>query len=121
MISVLSLLSLIIAWVYFFGPDQYYIFDPYVDTQWNDKFSPEKFDLIEARHDSTLVLEFLGQPLYREVTYDSLTKFTFTQDGKLMDKETPWYMSSGYAWCEFGLTIDSTGHVHSKGKGWRYD
>jgi hypothetical protein len=120
-LSLFAFFSLIFSWIYFFGPEQYFVFDPYIDTQWNNKFSPAKFAMIEHELDSTLVVEFLGQPISREFYEDSKTVFTYTQDGRLMDIETPWFMCSDYAWCEFGITIDSTGQVSSKGKGWRYD
>jgi len=119
--TTFAFFSLILSWAYFFGPEQYFVFDPYIDTQWNDKFSPTKFSMIENELDSSLVLEFLGQPISRDYNGDSKTVFTYTQDGRLLDFETPWFMCSDYAWCEFGITMDSTGQVCSKGKGWRYD
>ena len=114
-------LCLFILWIFVFGPEQYYVFDPYCDTVMAKDFSVKKLERIKPGMDSAEVVKILGTPLYiKHDTIDDTTRqlrFEYTNDGKLL-RETG---SGDQAWYNATVTFDSQARVLSAGGGWIYD
>ncbi|MEO9532336.1 MAG: hypothetical protein ABJG68_08605 [Crocinitomicaceae bacterium] len=121
--SLLFFISILGLWIFFFGPEQYFVFDPYIDTEWNDQFSPAKFEIIESEMDTVEIFQRIGTPLYQEKDFNDSTSINlyYSMDGKLSKTMVPWYMSQDYAWCNFSIKINAEGKVESKSNGWCYD
>ena len=107
-----------------YGPESYYRFEPYSDTEMSVGYSPEKFEPIEIGMDTLTVKKILGEPLYKN--YDSARleasiKYEYTNDGKLLKQEVAWYMSNDYAWRRGGLVFNDLGIVTQKKGEWIHD
>lgn len=119
---IVSLILLLFVWMLLFGPEQYYVFDPMIDTETSAGFSTEKFDKITVGMDSSEVKSIIGEPLFKQYDLeDSSILFQYTNDGKLLDQEIPWYLSSDYAWLGVDVHFDSFGKVSKKHSRWIYD
>ncbi len=99
-----------------------HIIDPYIDTHFSDKYTPEKFENIELGMTLQEVVDELGQPFFITPAYgDSLnTQYRYTADGKLLSKRTG-QAYSDCAWYRSSVTFDTTWIVISIDKGWSYD
>lgn len=128
LLSVLSVtiiaIVVLMMWFAFLGPEQYYIFNPYIDTKMASNYSPEKFDQLEIGMDKSDVIDLIGSPLYAKIdTLDNLTfeRFYYTGDGKISNQKMPWYMFNDYAWYRSTVTFDSDQKLIDIDKGWSYD
>ena len=125
-ILTLGLLIPTIIIVFMFGGvalmEGYNIFDPYIDTEFAENYTPEKFDLINSNFTKEEVLNTIGKPLF--IFTDPITKeteFTYTNDGFLRTKSNREYNINDYAWYRSRVNFDLKGKVISIDKGWSYD
>jgi len=100
----------------------YNIFNPYIDTEFGENYSPEKFDKILPNFTKEEVLKTVGQPLF--IHKDTLTneiQFTYTNDGYLKRRTNRSYDNGDFAWYRSDVYFDSTGKIIKIDKGWSYD
>lgn len=122
--SVFFLIVLFFFWIMLFAPEQYYVFDPYIDTRMAPGYTPEKFDSVQTGMDQAEVIELVGHPLYVNTdTFENEIQITFdyTQDGKLMNTSIPWYRAGDYAWYGSRVIFNTQKEVIDIHKGWYYD
>jgi len=100
-------------------------FDPYIDTQFAEDYSPDKFEEIKIGMSLEEVKKIIGKPLYNGEGYEDQnnTNFYYTGDGKLLNNtEDSW--KNGYddfAWYRSSIEVDNENIVISIDKGWSYD
>lgn len=100
----------------------YNIFNPYIDTEFGENYSPEKFDKILPNFTKEEVLKTLGQPLFiHKDTLTNETQFTYTNDGYLKRRTNRSYDIGDFAWYRSDVYFDSTGKIIKIDKGWSYD
>lgn len=100
----------------------YNIFEPYIDTEFGENYTPEKFDLINEEFTKDDVLKTLGEPLFiRKDTLKNETQFIFTSDGFLKQKNKRKYVIGDFAWYRSSVYFDSIGKIIRIDKGWSYD
>jgi outer membrane protein assembly factor BamE (lipoprotein component of BamABCDE complex) len=100
----------------------YNIFEPYIDTEFGENYTPEKFDLINKDFTKEDVLKTVGQPLFiHNDTLTNETQFTYTNDGFLRRKSNRNYDIGDFAWYRSSIYFDSTGKINRIDKGWSYD
>lgn len=100
----------------------YNIFKPYIDTEFAENYTPQKFDKISINFTKEEVLKTVGQPLF--IYKDTLTngiQYTYTSDGYLKKKTNKSYDISDFAWYRSNIYFDSTGKIIKIDKGWSYD
>lgn len=100
----------------------YNIFEPYIDTEFSENYTPEKFDQISLLDSKTTVLQAIGQPL--DIHEDTQTKeiqFAYTNDGNLKRKSPIKHDIADFAWYRSIIIFDSTGKIIRIEKGWSYD
>ena len=122
--SLLLLFVLLVLWFNFFGPEQYYVFSPYVDTSMAVDYDPDMFEQVQIGMKEEEVVGLIGEPLKRSINTTEKVPFEawdYTSDGKLLHVETPWYMCNDYAWYRSGIRLDSNKKVVYIDKGWSYD
>lgn len=100
----------------------YNIFDPYIDTEFAENYTPQKFDKITTNFTKEEVVKTVGQPLF--INKDTLSngiQYTYTNDGYLKRKSNENYAISDFAWYRSNIYFDSTGKILKIDKGWSYD
>jgi len=100
----------------------YNIFDPYIDTEFAENYTPQKFDKITANFTKEEVVKTVGQPLFiNKDTLSNEIQYTYTNDGYLKRKSNENYAISDFAWYRSNIYFDSTGKILKIDKGWSYD
>ena len=120
----ISLILVIVIWIMIFGPEQYYYFEPYIDTVMAPKYTPEKFDRIQLGMDKSRVQEIIGDPLFCEIDTlggEVIQNCDYTNDGKILYQKMPWYMCNDYAWYRSIVRYNLDDKVIDLNKGWSYD
>lgn len=100
----------------------YNIFEPYIDTEFGENYTPEKFEQITEAFTKEEVLKTVGNPLF--IHKDTLTgkmEFTYTNDGFLRRKSNRNYDIGDFAWYRSSVHFDSIGKITWIDKGWSYD
>jgi len=100
----------------------YNIFDPYIDTEFAENYTPNKFDLLNTDITKQEVLNTIGKPLF--IFTDSLsnqTQFNYTNDGFLRRNSNREYDINDYAWYRSSVYFDGKGKITRIDKGWSYD
>ncbi|KQR94446.1 hypothetical protein ASG01_00735 [Chryseobacterium sp. Leaf180] len=100
----------------------YNIFEPYIDTEFGENYTPEKFELINKEFTEEEVLKTVGKPLF--IHRDTLTgeiELTYTNDGFLRRKSNRNYDIEDFAWYRSSVHFDSIGKIIRIDKGWSYD
>ena len=122
----LALLFFTVYIVFMFGGfsliEGYNIFEPYIDTEFAENYTPQKFDKITTNFTKEEVLKTVGQPLF--INKDNLSngiQYTYTNDGYLKRKSNKSYAISDFAWYRSYIYFDSTGKILKIDKGWSYD
>lgn len=124
---VTLVLLLPIMWiVYIMGGvsliEGYNIFDPYIDTEFAENYTPERFDAIDLDFTKEEVNQTVGQPL--SISHDTvrnIVKLNYTNDGHLRRKNNHHYMVNDYAWYRSTVEFDTAGRIVRIDKGWSYD
>ena len=100
----------------------YNIFEPYIDTEFAENYTPQKFDKITINFTKEEVLKTVGQPLsiYKD-TLSNEIQYTYTNDGYLKRKSYKSYDISDFAWYRSDIYFDSSGKITKIDKGWSYD
>jgi len=102
-----------------------HIFDPYIDTEFAEYYSPEKFEKIKVGMTIDEAYTIIGEPLYKEQGYiDTLnTCYHYTGDGKLsrVTKDNGQNDYDDFAWYRSILKVDDTNKIIDINKGWNYD
>lgn len=122
--TFIATILLIFGWYSLFGPEQYYVFEPYIDTEMAPDYTPEKFNQIHAGMTKDQVISTVGAPLTMvqdTIHNEVVVTYYYTNDGKLFYKDVPWYMARDYAWYRSSIELDSNDHVTHIDKGWSYD
>lgn len=110
----------LLCYIWLFGGEQYYRFDPYIDTQMADDYTPELFDDITVGMTKQEVENIIGLPLFIDSTAINEQIFRYTNDGKLLGKEVPWYMANDYAWYGSSIHFKNDTAINCD-SGWYYD
>ena len=101
------------------------ILNPYIDTQFAAKYTPDKFDKITIGMKESEVLSILGQPMYKGDGYkDSLNvNYQYTTDGKLLNTKYDYKNNTydDFAWYQSALELDKKGKVVAIYKCWCHD
>lgn len=100
----------------------YNIFEPYIDTEFSENYTPEKFGQISLLDSEETVLQAIGQPLV--IHEDTLTKeiqYVYTNDGNLKRISQIKHDIADFAWYRSTIIFDSTGKIIRIDKGWSYD
>lgn len=125
-ILTLTLLTPTIYFVFMFGGvslmEGYNIFDPYIDTEFAENYTPNKFDLITVELTKEEVISTIGKPLY--IFKDTITnriKYHYTNDGFLKRKSNRKYQINDFAWYRSSVYFDLKGEITNIDKGWSYD
>src|SRR5690554_7851840 len=95
-ILTLGLLITTTVIVFMFGGvslmEGYNIFDPYIDTEFAENYTPKKFDLITVNFTKEEVINTVGKPLFIFTdTVSNQTEFIYTNDGFLIQKSNREY------------------------------
>jgi hypothetical protein len=125
-ILTLALLLPTLYFVFMFGGlslmEGYNIFDPYIDTEFAENYTPAKFDAINNNFTKEEVLKTIGKPLFvHKDTLSNQTEFTYTNDGFLYRKSNKVYDINDFAWYRSSIQFDSKGKITRIDKGWSYD
>ena len=100
----------------------YNIFDPYIDTEFAENYTPKKFDLITVNFTKEEVINTVGKPLFIFTdTVSNQTEFIYTNDGFLIQKSNREYDINDYAWYRSSIYFDLNGKIIRIDKGWSYD
>ncbi|SEP92118.1 hypothetical protein SAMN05421824_0694 [Hyunsoonleella jejuensis] len=114
----------ILAFVFLFGGvslmEGYNIFDPYIDTEFSENYTPEKFDLIQMDLSMEEVVELIGEPL-RKWTLKNEIQFLYTRDSFLSKRSNIKYLIRDFAWYRSSVYFDGKGQITKIEKGWSYD
>ena len=126
-----TLLLFPIAFVLFatgarFLMEGYNILNPYVDTEFGENYTPQKFDLINVNHSKQYVLSTIGPPLYKYEKLhrkDSITIYSYTSDGYFSrsNKKHTSCLIEDYAWYRSKLMFNKEDKVIAINKGWSHD
>jgi hypothetical protein len=128
-ISILGLAYLIYL-TFFMGifslSEGKHLFNPYIDTQFASKYSPNKFEKITIGMSESDIVEILGKPLYKGDGYkNSLNvNYHYTGDGKLLNNDKDAWKKNYYddfAWYQSSLEINKKGKIIAIYKGWCHD
>ena len=123
-ILTLGLLITTTVIVFMFGGvslmEGYNIFDPYIDTEFAENYTPKKFDLITVNFTKEEVINTVGKPLFTD-TVSNQTEFIYTNDGFLIQKSNREYDINDYAWYRSSIYFDLNGKIIRIDKGWSYD
>ena len=98
----------------------YNIFDPYIDTEFSENYTPEKFDLIQMDLSMEEVVELIGEPL-RKWTLKNEIQFLYTRDAFLSKRSNIKYLIRDFAWYRSSVYFDGKGQITKIEKGWSYD
>ena len=103
-----------------------HLFNPYIDTEFSKKYSPNKFDKITIGMSESEIVNILGEPLYKGNGYiDTLNvNYHYTGDGKLLKNDNDTWKNNHYndfAWYQSVLEIDKKRKVFAIHKGWCHD
>ncbi|MCG8574426.1 MAG: outer membrane protein assembly factor BamE [Flavobacteriales bacterium] len=123
-IVIISLFIILIAWFGFFGPERYYVFDPYIDTEMAPDYTPEKFDKVQLGMNKSEIIRIIGPPLFSRIDTTEgmiIETFDYTNDGKILHQKMPWYMCNDYAWYRSTIEFNSDNQAININKGWSYD
>jgi len=126
LISVIGI-GFLMYWSFMFGRLQLiegkHIVNPYLDTKFAEKYTPEKFNKIKIGMSLDEVKEIIGEPLQPGKSYNNSPKvyFGYTSDGKLLDKRKSTGSNSDLAWYNSSLVIDEDKKVIRINKGWMFD
>jgi len=125
-ILTLGLLITTTVIVFMFGGvslmEGYNIFDPYIDTEFAENYTPKKFDLITVNFTKEEVINTVGKPLFIFTdTVSNQTEFIYTNDGFLIQKSNREYDINDYAWYRSSIYFDLNGKIIRIDKGWSYD
>ena len=128
-ILIAPLILLVIGIMFMFGQsplmEGYNIFSPYIDTEFAEKYTPELFDKITTKMDSTEVVKIIGHPLW--ISKDTLngsitTVFSYTDDGFFRRSgKSRNFLEIDFAWYSSEITFDDEGNVIKISKCWCYD
>ena len=102
--------------------ESYNIFTPYADTRMAADYSPVKFDSIKQGMHMSDVQMVIGKPLSEG--YDSntfSTKHDYTNDGKLLYKESTFWIPADLAWYCSEVFYNKDSIVVNIIKEWRFD
>ncbi|GAA3611957.1 hypothetical protein Q4Q39_04710 [Flavivirga amylovorans] len=125
-ILTLALMIPTIYFVFMFGGlslmEGYNIFDPYIDTEFAENYTPNKFDSITMGLTKEEVINTIGKPLFIFTdTITNRTEFHYTNDGFLRRKSNREYDINDFAWYRSNVYFDSKDKVTKIDKGWSYD
>jgi hypothetical protein len=123
LVLTVSGIALLVGWVFFFGPEQYYSPDPFCDTQMAKGYSPERFLRIKPGMTVQQVEQLVGKPLFTDTSElpKSVITYRYTDDGKLLGQQVPWYKCNDYAWYSSSVVFDTAMVVQRSSSGWIYD
>ena len=102
-----------------------HLFYPYIDTEFTENYSPEKFEKIKIGMTIDYATKIIGEPLCKGQGYnDTLnTNYYYTSDGKLLNS-TRDNGQNGYddfAWYRSTLEVDRNDKIIYIDKGWSQD
>lgn len=102
-----------------------HLLDPYIDTNFAQNYSPEKFDEIEVRMTLEEVKRIVGEPLYIDGGYKDTTNanYQYTTDARLLgiarkNNQVGYY---DFAWYRSSVEFDKENVVAFIDKGWSHD
>ncbi len=98
----------------------YNVFSPYIDTEFAENYTPEKFDLIQMDLNEKEVLKILGEPLKKN-TWKNETVFYYTLDAFLSRSSDCKYLIRDFAWYRSVIYFNKQGKITRIDKGWSYD
>lgn len=124
--KILSLIIIapILSLVFIIGAgsliEGYNVFSPYIDTEFAENYTPEKFDLIQMDLNKEEVLKILGEPLKKN-TWKNETVFYYTLDAFLSRGSDYKYLIRDFAWYRSVIYFNKQGKITRIDKGWSYD
>jgi outer membrane protein assembly factor BamE (lipoprotein component of BamABCDE complex) len=98
----------------------YNVFSPYIDTEFAENYTPEKFDLIQMDLNKEDVLKILGEPLQKN-TWKNETVFHYTLDAFLSRRSDYKYLIRDFAWYRSNIYFNTDGEITKIDKGWTYN
>lgn len=114
----------ILVFVFFSGSiplvEGYNIFDPYIDTEFAENYTPKKFDSILMNLTKEEVINILGEPLYTN-TWKNEIRFMYTRDSYLSKKSKIKCLIGDFAWYRSNIYFNTKGVITRIDKGWNYD
>jgi hypothetical protein len=87
-------------------------------------YSPVKFDNVQLNMTKDEIIKIIGEPLKHiqdTVNNEIIENYYYTNDGKILNENMPWYLVNDYAWYRSGIQLDSKNRVINIDKGWSYD
>lgn len=127
-LKIISVLGLSFLSVVLFFSAQFpliegkYFLNKYIDTQFAEHYTPEKFEQIKVGMEISEVINLIGQPLLKDKV-DKHTNYYYTTDGKVLKegkgKIIRWY--DDFAWYQSMISVSSENIVISVNKGWLHD
>lgn len=128
---VSTLLLFPVAFVLFtlgivFLMEGYNILNPYVDTEFGENYTPQKFDRINVNHSKKYVISTIGIPLHEYKKLhgkDSITIYSYTNDGyfRRSNKKHTSCLIEDYAWYRSNVMFNKDDKVIAIDKGWSHD
>jgi len=100
----------------------YNLFNPYIDTEFAENYTPQKFNSINKDFSKEEVINTIGQPLF--IWKDSIRneiEFSYTNDGLLVREKGRKYPINDFAWYRSIIYFDSIGKIIRIEEGWTYD
>tara|TARA_R110002124_G_C8724224_1_gene495997 strand:+ start:288 stop:692 length:405 start_codon:yes stop_codon:yes gene_type:complete len=118
-----------IGLVFFFGQmslmEGKNLFAPYIDTEFAQDYTPQKFDLITYDFNIDSVFSLIGMPLHEfRDTIDGQIQIrcNYTNDAYLGRQDKNKHLMIGdFAWYRSSITFDTNGKILNINKGWSYD
>jgi hypothetical protein len=103
--------------------------EPYIDTEFAENYSPDKFKQVKAGMTISQVRSIVGKPLFEfhERSADStvITEYHYTNDGYLRRRGDKKYsleaVIGDFAWYRSGVTFNADSIATDVNAGWSYD
>jgi hypothetical protein len=100
----------------------YNIFNPYIDTEFAENYTPKKFEVITSDFTKEKVLKTIGKPLFIITdTISNQTEFIYTNDGFLRRKSNREYNINDFAWYRSSISFNSKWEIINIDRGWSFD
>lgn len=113
---------------FFFGMisnnESIHLLNPYIDTEFAENYTPERFDLIKVGMTKIEVEKIIGNPYTTsyEINTSIITTCGYTQDGRLNRIANEKQIRGGdYAWYRSSIEFGEGDKVKKIDKGWSYD